>query len=91
MGESETSRREVKLAHRNGLHLTPIQQLVKAMNAYSSDVTLHFDGKSASAKSPMDLMLLGATCGAVLALEASGADSDSALEDAIQILSVESA
>lgn len=79
-------RRTVKLAHRNGLHLTPIQQLVKAVSGYSSAVKIHFDGKSANASSAMDLMLLGATFGANLDVEATGEDAESALAAAESVL-----
>ncbi len=84
---NQMARRTVKLAHRNGLHLTPIQQLVKAVSGYSSAVKLHFDGKSANAGSAMDLMLLGATFGANLELEATGDDAEAALAAAESVLS----
>lgn len=89
MEPSETSRRQVRLAYRNGLHLTPIQLLVKSLSQYGSDVRIHFDGRSASARSAMDLMLLGATFGAELLVEANGADADGAADMVVQILGVE--
>jgi phosphotransferase system HPr (HPr) family protein len=87
MDESVTTRRIVKLAHRNGLHLTPIQLLVKAVSDHSAVVRVHFGGMSANARSAMDLMLLGATFGANLDLEASGVDAESALSAAEAVLS----
>lgn len=84
--DNQITRRTVKLAHRNGLHLTPIQQLVKAVSGYSSAVKVHFDGKSANAGSAMDLMLLGATFGANLELEATGEDAESAIAAAESVL-----
>ena len=86
MSDSETSRRQVRLAIRNGLHLTPIQFLVKAMAQHSATVTIHFGGKSANARSAMDLMLLGATFGSELVLEASGEDAAAALDTAAGLL-----
>lgn len=89
MGESETSRRQVRLAYQNGLHLTPIQLLVKAVSAFEAEVSIHFDDKVASTRSAMELMLLGATFGAELTLEGNGSDAESAVEAAIQILGTE--
>ncbi|MEZ6131620.1 MAG: HPr family phosphocarrier protein [Planctomycetaceae bacterium] len=86
MEQSETSRRQVKLAYRNGLHLTPIQLLVKSISPFMADVRIHFDGRVASAKSAMDLMLLGATFGAELMVEANGSDADGAVAKVAEIL-----
>ena len=69
MDQSETSQRIVRLAHRNGLHIRPIQRLVRAMSEFEADVQISFDGKVANAKSAMDLMVLGATFGADLSVE----------------------
>lgn len=89
MNQSETSQRIVKLAHPNGLHIRPIQLLVRAMSEYDADVRISFDGKVANAKSAMDLMVLGATFGSSLNVEASGAGADSALEEVHQILGID--
>lgn len=86
MDQGETLQRAVKLAHRNGLHIRPIQQLVSAVSAYDADVKIHFGGKVANAKSAMDLLVLGATFGADLTVEASGSDAHSALEKAGEVL-----
>ena len=74
METTQPLERTVILAHKNGLHLTPITKLVKQTSDFNCDVTLSFDGKTASAKSAVELMLLGATEGAELVVRASGAD-----------------
>jgi len=56
------------------------------MSPFTSDVHIHFDGRMASAKSAMELMLLGATFGAVLTVEANGSDADGAVEKVAEIL-----
>ena len=86
MSESGTLQRQVRLAHPNGLHLRPIQLLVQAMSGYTADVNIRFDGKVASAKSTMDLMLLGASSGAELNVEANGNDAESAVDEVVRIL-----
>lgn len=89
MEDESSSRREVVLAYRNGLHLTPIQLLVKQSSQFECDIKVCYKGKTANAKSAMDLLLLGATHGAVLMLEASGSDAQQALSAAVQVLETE--
>lgn len=86
MEESDPIQRQVTLGHVNGLHLTPIQRLVQRASQFQADVQISFDGKSASAQSAMELMVLGATHGAMLTLEASGPDSDEAILAVSRIL-----
>ncbi|MEZ6126110.1 MAG: HPr family phosphocarrier protein [Planctomycetaceae bacterium] len=86
MADSATLRRQVRLAIRHGLHLSPIQFLVKAMAGHSAEVTVHFGGKQANARSAMDLMLLGATFGSELLIEATGEDAQAALDAAAELL-----
>jgi len=88
MSADEPHRRQIKLACPNGLHLSPITTLVKEVSPLDADVSISFDGKSASAKSAMELMLLGAPQGAELTLEATGSDADAALDAVSRILSI---
>ncbi len=86
MSADEPNRRQITLACPNGLHLSPITTLVKEVSPLNADVKISFDGKSASAKSAMELMLLGAPQGAKLALEATGSDASAALDAVSRIL-----
>lgn len=86
MTNSEPIRRQVILAHRNGLHLTPIGAIVKSSQGFTADVKVSFDGKTADTRSAMEMMLLGATHGAELSLEAVGADAAPALQAIAEIL-----
>ncbi|MFM7164593.1 MAG: HPr family phosphocarrier protein [Planctomycetaceae bacterium] len=74
----QTVRREVTLKLENGLHLHPISHIVRCAQSFAGSVSLLHNGKRADAKSAFDLMLLGAECGAVLTVEASGADAAAA-------------
>lgn len=89
MADDNIIRREVELAYRNGLHLTPIQMLVKQSTGFQSDIRVLFNGKTANAKSAMDLLLLGATFGSMMTIEATGADAEQAAEAAVQVLATE--
>lgn len=86
MGEGDPIQRVVTLRHENGLHLTPIQLLVKKSTNFESDVFITFDGKTASTKSALELMVLGPTKGAQLDVEARGADAEQAIQAISSIL-----
>ena len=86
MGDVETSRRLAVLSHQNGLHLTPIQQVVRAASEFSADIKIHFNDKVADAKSAMELMLLGATQGSQLAVEGVGPNAQDAVEAVARVL-----
>lgn len=82
----EPIRRQVTLANPNGLHLSPISALVKEAMGFESELLISFDGNIANARSTMELMLLGATCGAVLTVEATGGDAERAADAAVKLL-----
>jgi len=80
MGDQEVVSAVVELTVPNGLHLTPISQIVSCASPFQASVTLGFDGKTADAKSIYDLMLLAAPCGAKLQVDARGTDAGPAIE-----------
>ncbi len=77
--------RQVRVTPEDGLHLRPLQLLVRRALTFSSTITLTFDGRRADVKSAFDLMLLAAPTGAILNLETSGPDA-AAAADAISEL-----
>ena len=81
--DSEAVENLVTLRHQS------LSQVVNAFYDPVSDIRVGFDGKTANAKSAMDLLLLGATHGTVLTLEASGADAEQALAAAVEVLETE--
>lgn len=72
--------RKVKVTPEDGLHLRPMQLLVRKALTFSSSINLSFDGRRADVKSAFDLMMLAAPTGAVLCLEASGVDAVAAAD-----------
>lgn len=86
MSNPETVRRQVTLAVENGLHLAPISRIVETATQFSCQIRILFDGKNADAKSVYDLMLLGATFGSPLSLEAEGQAAEDAVEAVARIL-----
>ena len=87
MGAVDPIRRQVVLAHENGLHLRPIKSLVQLTADFTCDVTIMFDDKVASAKSMLELMSLACTKGSELTVEASGDDAEAAVIAVAEVLS----
>ena len=75
----------VEIKNRLGLHLRAATMLVKTAGKFSSAITLTRGKDSASARSVIGLMTLGAGVGSRLTVKAEGADAEQALE-AVQAL-----
>ena len=72
--------RKVRVIPEDGLHLRPLQLLVRKALTFSATITLTFDDRRADVKSAFDLMLLAAPTGAILCLETSGSDAVAAAD-----------
>jgi phosphoenolpyruvate-protein phosphotransferase len=70
---------ELVLAHPEGLHARPADELVRRAGDFDATVTIHHDGASADAASMLAVLALGADTGARLRLEARGPDADPAV------------
>lgn len=81
-----TASRQVVVANRAGLHARPAMQLVDTANAYAAAVTVHKDAMDgepaidADAKSVMQVIMLAATEGTPLRIDADGDDAEAAVE-----------
>lgn len=64
----------------SGLHLRPAAQLVRLAQEFHSSISLRANGRIANARSILSIMLLCATLGTVIDVEASGDDEDLALK-----------
>lgn len=72
--------REVIIRNREGLHFRPIMQLVDMAGRFQARLTVRHGERQADGRSPMDLLMLTATHGACLKLEAEGDDAEQALD-----------
>lgn len=70
---------EFVLANRSGLHVLPAARLVKLANEYCAAIEIVCEGRKANAKVMVEVMALGAECGARIAVTATGSDADQAL------------
>jgi phosphocarrier protein HPr len=70
---------EIKVNHPTGLHARPAALFVQAAKAFSSKITIAYEGKSSDAKSIMGIMSLGIKSEAVFKLSAEGSDESDAV------------
>ena len=62
-----------------GIHARPAAMIVRLANIYSGEVWVEKDGEEVNGKSIMGLMMLGASLGSEIILQASGPDADAAV------------
>jgi phosphoenolpyruvate-protein phosphotransferase (PTS system enzyme I) len=72
--------RRVVVCLNEGLHARPATEFVKLARAFASDIEVVRDGKSANAKSPVKLMLLGVKEDDEIVVRASGVDEAAAVD-----------
>ncbi len=76
-----------RIVNRLGLHARAAAKLVRLAGRFESDITLRCGEQEADAKSIMAVMMLAATDGAEVEMEAQGADADRALESLRALIS----
>ncbi len=72
--------KDVRIENKMGLHARPAMQLAELANKFDSDITIRKDNQSVNAKSIMEVLLLAATQGTNLQIEAKGSDAKDAVE-----------
>ena len=77
---------EVEILNDQGLHARPVMQFVDTANKFTSSVSVSKGEIVVDGKSPMEMMLLEATKGTQLRLEASGPDAEEALRALAQLI-----
>ena len=76
---------EVRVLNSQGLHMRPVTELATTAGKFSCSIQIVNGDQVVDGKSPMDLMLLGATHGTVLRLVAEGDDAESAVAALAQL------
>lgn len=76
---------EVKIPWAEGLHARPASRLVRIANSFSSTIQLKCGQKIANGRSILGVLLLAASLGATIQIEASGADEEAALDAVCRI------
>ncbi len=74
------TRRDVRITNRLGLHARAAARFVHTANRFRARITAARDGRSMDGKSILGILLLAASQGSTLTLEAEGEDEEEALE-----------
>lgn len=69
----------VKIVNQKGLHARASAKIVEAAARFQSRITVSKDGQCVDARSIMGLMMLAASPGSEIAIEADGPDAEAAL------------
>jgi phosphotransferase system HPr (HPr) family protein len=77
----------VRLPENVALHARPAGTVVREAARAAADIRVEANGRSANAKSILDILALGATGGTELVISASGPDAAEALERLSELVS----
>ena len=80
--------REIIVSNKLGLHARPAMQFVDLANSFKSDITVHKFGEEpgeADGKSVMQMIILAATEGTKMRIDADGEDADEAVAKLAQL------
>jgi phosphocarrier protein len=78
--ENKFEKTEVLVRNESGLHARPAAVLAQEAQKYSSEIRLSAEGKTADAKSILDILSLAAQQGTGMIVEAEGDDADTAVD-----------
>ncbi len=76
---SEPVRAVAKITNKRGLHARASAKVVEAAARFQSEITIVKDGTRVNARSIMGLMMLAASLGSEIGVEAEGPDADGAM------------
>jgi len=83
-----TATKTVKIQNRLGMHARPAMLFAEIAGKFAATITVaHQDSEPVDAKSIMQLMMLAATEGTVLTIDAQGDDADSAISELVDLVS----
>ncbi|NMD08278.1 MAG: HPr family phosphocarrier protein [Phyllobacteriaceae bacterium] len=72
-------RKELPITNQRGLHARASAKFVKCAEGFNAEITVSKDGQSVPATSIMGLMMLAASIGTSITVEASGPEAASAI------------
>ncbi len=68
-----------RIVNKRGLHARASAKIVEAAARFQSQITVTKDGQSVDARSIMGLMMLAASLGSEIRIDATGSDADEAM------------
>jgi phosphotransferase system HPr (HPr) family protein len=79
-------RRSVTVVTADGVHVRPAHLLLKRASRYKSQVWLVRDHDRFDCKSILEIMMVAATCGTTLTVEADGDDAEDAVRAIVELI-----
>ena len=77
---------EIEIINKLGLHARASTKLTQTASVYNSDIWIERNGRRVNAKSIMGVMMLAASKGSKITLEAEGKDEQPAMEALIELI-----
>ena len=77
---------KVEVKCKEGIHARPASQIVQFVKGFSSDLKMHYEGKSANCKSIINLLALGAKFGVEVEITAEGPDENEELKTFVEFM-----
>lgn len=74
------AQRDLEIVNQRGLHARAAAKFVELVGRFEASVTVSKDGQSVPGTSIMGLMMLAASIGCVISVQAEGSDADRALD-----------
>lgn len=76
----------IKIINKLGLHARASMALINTASQFSSDIRISYQNRWVDAKDILQVMALGASCGATIEIKAMGDDEDAALQAVIKLI-----
>ena len=72
---------KVKVTNKSGLHARPATLLTQKAGKYEAEITIVHNNREANAKSILNVMALGASCGSEITIKVDGKNEEEVLKE----------
>ena len=79
-------KQEIEIINKLGLHARASTKLTQTASQFSSEIWIERNGRRVNAKSIMGVMMLAASKGSLVTLEAQGQDADAAIQALVNLI-----
>ena len=79
-------KQDIEIINKLGLHARASTKLTQTASQFNSDIWIERNSRRVNAKSIMGVMMLAASKGSVIALEASGKDEQTAIDALVTLI-----
>lgn len=77
---------EIEIINKLGLHARASTKLTQTASQFSSEIWIERNGRKVNAKSIMGVMMLAASKGSVITIEANGIDETLAMQSLLELI-----